>query len=258
MGSYVRLSWTERNTNVINLITKKEAAKIKTLSLNAGFSSLSSVSTDLIKQSTDGVVFVVKAPLLEDITHDYRSNFGPASEVAAGIADLGARIKTALSAVSGTTAGIFQIFDYQVWDNTEPVKINLELTFATETDTLYDVVLPTLSLCGLTALTSNTGGGWSVPGVNLRNMQKVSAAPSSGTTAASSAKSDPPVYKDPGSKFISFVSSTYVDEHMMVMEAKPTWSKIHTDSGYPAYSKVQLQLQSVNPASDLKLFNAIK
>lgn len=255
MGSFVKIGWVEKNVNVTKLVFNIQQQKLKSFSLGASFDSLSSVNTT--KNATSAGYFTefeVKAPVNEDITYDFRSNFIPAAELAAGIADLAGRLKTVLGAVSGTTSSIFNIMDYQVWDNTEVVKINIELTFKTETNALYDVVLPTLSLCGTTAITKLATGGFAVPGMNLKNMGE--ATPVEGAKPTKEEVS-PEQLAGTNAKFVSFESSVYKNNYMLVTEAKPTWSKISTDAGYPAYSKVQLQIQGLSPITDTELFAAV-
>lgn len=268
MGSFIQLKWTESNTEVVNLITKLNTKKATTLSLNSTFTPLSSVKADITDTSSKGVTYVAKLPLTEDISYDFRSNFQSASGMAGSVGDLVGRLKSWQSALGGTTQSFYQIFDYQIWENTEPLKINLEVTFTLQDNALYDVALPVWSLCGLTAISSlgNSANptGYSVPGLNLRNMNNVDDSSLGGddstsptASASTEARADNALKADLGSKFLSFHSAEFVDPMMLVTEAKPTFSQIHTQSGLPAFAKVQLQLQTVKPASDTSIFRAL-
>lgn len=209
----------------------------------------------------------ITLPLTEDITLDVKTNFKKAESVIPG-GRIVSGLKTMFTfanVLAGTTSQMQHMWDLQVWDSTNPIRLDFEILLYTKTDAMADVVAPLISLMSLTVL-SRVGGPDSkktifyVPGVNLSNLgefkksgEKLAGIATSGAEGKKDKEIDPKRTKIlkvrvPG---IIFLDTCIVDN------AKPTYSKERTEEGYPLWAKLQMGIQTAWPANDSMLLNEL-
>ena len=266
MATRIQLQWTEYNNNIASVL--RDTKNLKPTVLDATM-TLNDVDTISVETSNGYNVVTAHALLTEDYSLDFRSNFTSALDRFGGnsIGSLLQYINQFQSTLTGTTSKLTAFFDYQLWEKTEPIKLNLEVMFMLDTDAYLDVYLPTMSLCSLSALTEYEGS-YLVPGIHFSNLKLVNEQQSNtqGGGANSgklpNSKSDNPLVNLAAngpqikSKFLSITMPGFQNDLMLVNDAKPTFSKHPDETGYPIWSKVQLDLQSLLPASSDQLFKA--
>lgn len=273
-SSFVKLSWYEPNENIVRFMQNKSAQKsseqfsLSAIGLNQPYVSYESATSQDNPQK--GIKFSIRVPIVEDIPLDFRTNFQEIGDKF----DPGGLVSTfsTFQSATGVTSSFAQIFQYPIWQKTENVKLNLELVLAVQTDALLDVIIPALSLSNLCAI-SQIGGGdstsYRVPGININNFSSVNQTASGvgGTsqpngvvksTNTSKEQAEDKFKADSYSKFIELNLPFYENSLMLVMEAKPSFSSLQTESHLSAYAKVSLQLQSLFPANDVDIYSKIK
>jgi hypothetical protein len=79
-----------------------------------------------------------------------------------------------MGAVSGTVSqqhsNYRNMFNYSLWEKTEPMNINIKITLYSKTDPLIDVMIPTyiiMSHAGLDKFTENNKDFYAVPGISF-------------------------------------------------------------------------------------------
>ena len=268
MATRIQLQWIEYNTDVVDRMAELKRLTPSTLDATT---TLNDVETITIDSGLDFDTITAHALLSDEYSLDFRSNFTSAVDMFGGnsVSSLLQTITKAQSVLTGTTSSLTALFDYQLWEKTEPIKLNVEVTFMLDTNAELDVWLPTMSLCSLAALTEYDGS-YLVPGIHFDNLRLVESGrkkeqgdPGNGGDSVD-AKSLQPIdaIRNGGtqfkSKFLSITMPAFSNELMLVNDAKPTFSKHVDEKGYPIWSKVQLDLQTLFPASSDQLFRGLK
>lgn len=271
MGMFVELKWKEYNNDLIQKITDIKRVKEETqfYSLNEWGQQESVFDVGEISKDHEGIDLTLRLPIIEEVQFDGRSNFVAASDFFGGqMVSTIQRFANIFSAMSGTATSLSALFDYQLWDKTEPLRLSLEVTLSTQTNVLYDVVYPAESLMNLSALTHRDNGGFAVPGVNLANFKEVQRGylkenkikNSEPTGVSEIQKNESALLNIPYSKFIEVSMPMFHSKGMLVVESRPQWNSqtAITSAGeeYPASVKVSLQLQSLFPMDDTLIFSS--
>jgi hypothetical protein len=271
MGMYAKLKWNEYNPKVVQKISDDKIRKQagSTFSLN----EWGQKGADIITTATTGgdvqnavATFTLTVPIVEEIQTEGRSNFSSVSQVIGGnIVNLLERYNKLQASLAGkVNASLTDLFDYQVWDKTEPLRINLEVNLTTKTDVIYDVILPAQSLQALAGLSKSSTGSYAVPGVSLSNASSLKEGnetpASTGITSVTDVSADEErLRNEPLSKFIELSLPMFYSKTMLVVEARPQYSSTSavtlTGQEYPASCKVTLQLQSLFPMYDGLIFS---
>lgn len=234
--------------------------------------------------------------LHEDWSLEVKSNFqsyaeamGSVSSIAGSLQGIIDKLKTARGLGLGSTNIGGDYNKFLVWKDTEPINLNLTLTFETKTDPYFDVFLPVNLLLSRTMITPINDYEAKVPGFFAGLLS--SKTSSNGTTTTETVKpgtgegGPTPVKNlqtliesvggngkilssfgilfrnladDNASVNTSLSSSTigYGYKSLItispsfILSVKPTYSKDRTTSGIPLYAKVEVQVQSLFSAMD--------
>lgn len=249
MGNEVILEWRESEEALQEIFNSAQAIRTR--------------DTDTsVTIKGDKVQAVV--PLLEDFTLDIKSSFKSASSViqefGGGIAALVQKMQTLQNVFGGTVSQSQNIWELQIWDKTQPIRLDFEVLFYTKTNPLADVLAPILSLLNLTVLSRIKGDGsvtYRVPGVHAKNLTTLkldATAEELESSTKDGAGLDPTQ-----AKIINLRIPGVITLKDCILEtAKPTFSKEKTKSTIPLWGKLQMGIQTVWPASDDMLISEFK
>lgn len=172
------------------------------------------------------------------------------------------------SKVSGTSPEILNFMKVPTWQSTSPLQLNFQVNFYSMTDSILDVLLPTLSLLSLTILkrvkVGETSAVYQVPGVFMGNMgdalyRSVSKAQESGTTDSAPAENEKEkksldaikaMSNEGQGRFFSVNIENLIQlDHCLLEAVKPKISRQQTSSGGPLWAMVDLKIKTLLPAS---------
>jgi hypothetical protein len=228
-------------------------------------------------------------PLLEDISVEANSSFQGLDTIfpLAGRID---RILKAVSSISGqgSSGSLSNIFNYEMWQKTEPISLNFKTILYTKTNPFLDVWLPVAMLTSQSILsairdTKNKKTIYKLPGISLGGVRKFQAQmareasigdPSTTSInpktkkkyteteldklAKEEEKKDKQAEEDyKASKSFEKLCTVRIPGIMiispcMVVSAKPTFSKQYSrinGKPFPIWAEIELQIKSVSPAS---------
>jgi hypothetical protein len=191
---------------------------------------------------------VVSQPMVldEPVTVNLNSSFGP-------IVKQGGTFSRAVDVVGALVGqftdekasfgGQFVTLGLHIWEGTDPITINVTVTFhidKTDVNALEQVVIPTETLAAIPL--PDTGGFEIDQGKFTSVLDKIAeqtlVAP--GPTAAAL------INKDEGYNVYSIEIGQVVRlEKAIIKKAEPTWATETDERGYPIWSKVNLDIQSV-------------
>lgn len=200
---------------------------------------------------------LMEFPLTEDINLEVSSEFASMTEnipLLEQISDL----MTTVSSLGGSASQGFLDFqnlsNIQRWKRTNPIRINTNLLFYTKTSAYEDVYKPMVDLMSITILTQDPKNPkkYRTPGLNLSSTKqaKKDAQKKQTSNISSSFES--------GSKLIAFrIPGVIYLPLALITKAIPTVSKEETDSGYPLWATMNLEITGLYPATNdlLKLEN---
>jgi hypothetical protein len=194
----------------------------------------------------DGASITGDIPLIleEDVTISLSSSFSP---LFGGFSGNKAKMIDQIGAFSGDVLGAefafstkFKEFGFQIWDNTDPLSINVTVTFNLgimgRWDALTEVYRPAIALASLPLPTV----GGTVGGGTLENLQPP-GPPSTSLIEGDYGGKYKPISMQVGR--ILYVSQ------IIVKKAEPTFSAETDESGNPIWAKVNLDIQSVETAT---------
>lgn len=228
----------------------------------------------------------VRVPILEDFTYEVKSNFESQADAISSFGGIASSIiglfqaLNKLSALGGETGMGNEFLNFQVWQNTEPFRMNLRTTFHRNEDPYGDVYLPAITLMTQSIMSEVGFPGRPrliLPGVNAKNKDLINRAREDKSKKES--LSDPGqtkptdfgtvvnnkqlvrAFQTDGNKILNafrIYSKTGNNERVNLLEvapcfietAKPTWSKNQTESGYPLWCEMDVTVQSIFSAVD--------
>ena len=192
--------------------------------------------------------------LEEDITLKMSSTFAPL--ISGGIPNLAKIIAGAIGSFTGKDVPVsFKQFGYQIWQNTDPISFSATIGFYMDVDARTDVYEPSVELLKLPLPTEiNDRGGLKAPGPSIMTLFKGEDAPSEGSEDDKD-KVLREAFNDLGEKASASISSgetmslsigqIFHFDNIIVTGAEPTFS-IETDEfGYPIWSKIRLDITTV-------------
>lgn len=208
----------------------------------------------------DGV-FNYKIPITEEISIEARSSFTGAADkfgLGGNIVNLVRTVTNVASVSGGRGSKINNLFDLQVWDNTEPLAIPLSLFFYVKDNPVYDVMVPVLSLTSTTVLRDpGSDQSYFTPGFNLSTYSKARHGGETNkiTAPASEEDGEEQEYGVEKNGVLDYVRIPGVVKikNCFTRSATPTFSKEVTESGIPLWAKLDIELSSALPASDFML-----
>jgi len=204
------------------------------------------------KQSSDGKysyknddTSIMSFPLTDDVNLEIVSEFASMTENVPLIGQL-TQMMTMMAGMTGTigegTLNFQNLSNVQRWQRTNPIKINLNLLLYTETNAKKEVYDKMMSIIGLTIPTQdpNNPKRYMLPGLNLSTIKQ---------TTKQGQEKDVVVLKD--SKLISArIPGIVYLPLALVTKAIPTISKEETDSGYPLWATLNVEITGLYPATD--------
>lgn len=191
-------------------------------------------------------------PLTNNVTLDVKSSFKSASSVLPS-SDLLKKMFNLQNVLQGSVSRFQQYFDLMVWENTAPVRLNVELMLYTKTDPFADVYQKAMGLVSNTILIKD-GDKFRLPGVSGANLYDfISSSGQNDTQTQASVRGLDNALATVNLSKTRVVSLEipgiiYLDK-CILESAKPTFSKEVTESGYPLWCKVQADFVSIFPAN---------
>jgi len=189
--------------------------------------------------------FVV--PILEDFTIEAQSEFASFGDLVPAIADLTGMLTTA-STIDGSlgrgTANINNMLSAQRWQRTNPVKISVTLHFYTKTDPAEEVIRPVNTLLGLHLPLKLGDKNIRLPGINANNMKAVVESLDKNTGKVDASKGG----QDISMLVAVFIPGVVYIPNAFVYDAKPTYSRQITESGYPLWATLECQFWGASMA----------
>ncbi len=191
---------------------------------------------------------VMDFPLMDDVTPEFQSQFGSFSDVVPKFSDL---LDFGTIASAGTTGGVDEsvlasknLFDVPRWKKTDPIKYLAKLIFHTKDDPQNDVFIPMKNLISYSILTYNEDKTYSVPGISLASVKSFQ-----------SDKGESQFSKN--AKLLSITIPGIIALPVAIIEkATPTYSKEITESGFPLWGQLDIQVTGVFPANTKNLDDA--
>jgi hypothetical protein len=183
-------------------------------------------------------------PLTDDVNIEATSEFASMTENIPLINEL-TNLMTTVSSLSGSvsegTLNLQNLSNVQRWQRTNPIKLNLNLLLYTQYSTKEDVYDPMMELISLTILTKdpNQPNRYRVPGLNLKTLNKSKKSGQKKTSVEGESKLIS--IRIPGIIYLPIA---------LVTKAIPTISKEETDSGYPLWATINVEITGLYPATD--------
>ena len=192
----------------------------------------------------------LSTPLIDDPIIEMGSSFSSIGEMIPSKFMDALKLSKTFSKMEGVaSAGLETLIDLPMWEKTEPIKLNIQLFFYTKTSAEKDVFEPIYALCSQSILQVKNKGTYSIPGVSMSAWSKMK---DKGGTNVDPQK--PLQNKDMGASGSTLISLEIPGiiylPGCIVYNAKPTFSKNRTKSGYPVWGKVDLEIRSIYPAND--------
>ena len=193
------------------------------------------------------------ASLVDDPIIEMNSNFSSIGEmIPSKLMDVLKLSKTFSKLGGVASAGLETLIDLPIWEKTDPIKLNLQLFFYTKTDAEKDVFEPVYTLCSQSILQVKSKGVYSIPGISMSTWSKLKDKNSTNVDEEKVAEN-----LDETSTIISLqIPGIIYLPACIVYNAKPTFSKNRTVSGYPVWGKVDLEIRSIYPANDEMIRNS--
>jgi len=212
----------------------------------------------LLHQGGEPIPEGVDCILEEDITLSLSSTFAPI--VSGGLPTLYKLLAQALNVFVGIDIPVgFKQLGYQLWQSTDPLSFSATIGFYMDTNAKKDVYIPSIELMKLplpSEIQDSALGGLKAPGPTLFSLlEDFKGSDNDGMLARVLSSKDRLGRK----KTLSLqIGQIIYLSNIIVKKAEPTFS-IETDSnGYPIWSKIRLDISSVNMATTDMLDNRLK
>jgi len=179
---------------------------------------------------------IIKDGIIEgDISLGISSSYKQLVEESGGdLMNLIAQVTNATMGGSVTTQ--FPEFGFQIWQKSEPLKININTTFFMDVDAYTDVVLPSTKLIKL-VLPTKTDGTEENKGIGLR-------PPGPSVLAALKDVKLLSQFTQQGEYYNLEIGNLKL-ENIIITKADPTYSLDVDTYGYPIYCKMSLDIETV-------------
>jgi len=201
------------------------------------------------KQSSDGKYSyksddtnLMSFPLTDDVNLEVMSDFASMTESIPLIGQI-TSFMTMMSGLGGFasegTLDFQNLSNVQRWQRTHPIKINLNLLLYTETNAKKEVYDKMMELISLTVPTQdpNNPKRYRVPGISLSSIKQTTKK---GQKVTSVSQAKLIAVRIPGIIYLPIA---------MVTKAIPTISKEETDSGYPLWATLNVEITGLYPAT---------
>lgn len=203
-------------------------------------------------------------PLHDEIQMDIGSEFGSIGEDLGEITNLIQFVTKWSTNFSGKQgegmANLQNMLDAPRWNKTKPVSIQFSLYFYTKTkaeDDVYGEMMKWMEYCILSYEPGTKA--FKVPGFSLANASNFTNAATGEINAASQAQINKAIKDNKistSSKLIQvFIPGVIYLYPALVMQAQPTFSKEVTESNFPLWGKLDMQVSGVYPAHSQVLEN---
>lgn len=180
--------------------------------------------------------------LTSDITIEAASEWSTLSGLLPDFLSKTLKLMTTFSSLGGgiskNFAELTNKLELPFWTGSPPAKVNVQLGFFTKTDAYIDVFEPVKEIVGLSILTRDPSDNsrFITPGINLRNFNEVGKDDKSKTTRTGKIVS----FEIPGVIYLPYA---------IIESARPTFSNEVTESSYPLWATIELNIMGVGPAS---------
>jgi hypothetical protein len=194
----------------------------------------------------------IVVPLLDDILLEIQSQFSSFGEMVPQIREileLGTTLQSSIAGhVGETLLDVLNKLDVATWKRTEPLKFQTTLTFFNgERGAYLDVFKPITDLTAYTMLVKD-GSVYKTPGANIRTI----------STVTEKGKSKSKITKTKEARLVTvYIPGIAYIPYCFIRTARPTFSKYRTTSGYPVWGKLDVQFESLTPASD-QIWDGVK
>lgn len=191
-------------------------------------------------------------PLLDDLTVDITSEHSTFAGMVPMLENAVNFMVTASSIGGGISEGTLDLqnmFHVPRWTKTNPIRISTKIPFFAEEDPEKDVYIKMMNIINL-SIPSRNGktGRYILPGVSLSSMYL-------SKRSATNNKKD--TFKS--GKFISLkIPGIIYIPIAMVTKAIPTYSKEVTESGFPLWGTIDLEVIGLTPATSDDLNNTLE
>jgi hypothetical protein len=195
--------------------------------------------TTFPRQNGDGLLIT---HLRDDVKMQVGTEFQSFSD-GTPVASILDSVQSLTSKVGVGLGGLAKFSNIKAWKKTDPLKIALTMRFDTENSAKYDVYLPAMALLGYTIPEETPDGLLKTPGANLFDLiEKVKSSGAEGVEQLKGVAD--------GNRTVSLLIGGwfYVSEAVL-LKAEPTFSKNVTESGYPLWAEVNIELESLQTAT---------
>lgn len=242
--------------------------------------------TPLFGGEAPQVEFTLTTELLEDLEFDVSSEFSSAEDSVPFASNL-TQLGRYSSLLGGVSPEILNIFKVPTWQSTAPISISLMPVLYTRTHSILDVLIPAMSLTGLTVLKfDKRTNSFRTPGVYMGNLgtaikrqqekeknsnsspaqktpgKEASTAASGGDLPSRQSLIDRLASADEGGAatatpgFFSLRIPNLINlPTALLLQCKPKFAKQITESGGPLWAILEMKIQSALPASTVELFS---
>lgn len=183
----------------------------------------------------------LEIPMTSDITIEAQSEWSKMGDLVPDFFKKVLNIMGTATSLGGSASegfvNMMNKLDMPMWQSSPPVKVSVQLGFFTKTDSFADVYDPVTEIVGLSILSRDptNKNRFITPGINLANMNDFS-------TDSNTIKKK--------SKLMSFeIPGVIYLPLAMVESARPTFSNEITESSYPLWATVDLNIIGAGPAT---------
>ena len=189
-------------------------------------------------------------PLTEDIAFDVSSDLASWSDMVPGIELLG-KIQQVKSGFSGQLSdgllNLQNMFDAPRWEKTNPIEFTVSLGFYLIDDAYKNIFKPMKELMGYSILSRDKKGNIIPPGLFLpaASATRIKGIKDKDAQSKASSKSMRTA------KLISLkIPGILSMQYAMIKSTNPVFSKHITESGFPLWGTLELNIVGVRPAFD--------
>ena len=202
------------------------------------------------EESVVGVPMILAEPLTINLSSSFEPLFSGSSNLQKNANVVGGLIRDFTAGEFGFSGQMEQM-GYQIWSKSDPLAINITVTFhvdKTNVNAFQQVYLPTIALSMLPLPARQIGGILSPPGPSVAALLGEEGQDTTGLDGLSQ-------YPDyvrraaSGGKLSLEIGRVLRVPSVIVLKAEPTWAIETDEDGYPIWSKVALDIQSVMAAT---------
>ena len=183
---------------------------------------------------------VLTFPLTKDVLLETKSQFSSMGEVIPSVAKVFDYATLISAGMTGTVgAGLIEtknLFDIKRWTKTDPLIFTADLLLYTKTDPYKDVYEPAKLLIDQVILSKDNTGRFTVPGISAASLSDFQGE----ISPAENVRAKLVTVWIPGMLYLPIA---------MIESVQTTFSKEITDSGYPLWASINVNIESIMPAN---------